>query len=30
MTSHEVLMTLADLFLEYGLPEYIRTDIQAC
>jgi transposase InsO family protein len=26
ITSHEVLMTLADLFLEYGLPEHIRSD----
>jgi transposase InsO family protein len=26
ITSHEVLMTLADLFLEYGVPEHIRSD----
>jgi putative transposase len=26
ITSHEVLMTLADLFLEYGIPEHIRSD----
>ena len=26
ITSHDVLMTLADLFLEYGVPEHIRSD----
>jgi transposase InsO family protein len=26
ITSHEVLMTLADLFLEHGVPEHIRSD----
>jgi putative transposase len=26
VTSHEVLMTLADLFLEYGIPAHIRSD----
>jgi transposase InsO family protein len=26
ITSHEVLMTLSDLFLEYGIPEHIRSD----
>ena len=26
MTAHEVLWVLADLFLEYGLPEHIRSD----
>ncbi len=26
LTSHEVLITLADLFLEYGVPEHIRSD----
>ena len=26
ITSHEVLMCLADLFLEYGIPEHIRSD----
>jgi len=25
-TSHDVLMTLADLFLEYGIPAHIRSD----
>ncbi len=29
ITSHEVLMTLADLFLQDGIPEHIRSDIQA-
>ena len=26
ITSHEMLMTLADLFLEHGIPEHIRSD----
>ena len=26
ITSHEVIMTLADLFLAYGIPEHIRSD----
>ena len=26
ITSHDVLMTLADLFLTYGVPEHIRAD----
>ena len=26
ITSHEVLMTLSDLFLQYGVPEHIRSD----
>ncbi len=26
MTSHDVLWVLADLFLEYGIPEHIRSD----
>ena len=26
ITSHEVLVTLSDLFLEYGIPEHIRSD----
>lgn len=26
ITSHEVLMTLSDLFLQYGIPEHIRSD----
>ena len=26
MTSHDVLYALADLFLEYGIPEHIRSD----
>jgi putative transposase len=26
LTSHDVLMTLADLFLEYGVPEHFRSD----
>ena len=26
MTSHDVLWALADLFLEYGVPEHIRSD----
>ena len=26
ITNHDVLMTLADLFLEYGVPEHIRSD----
>jgi len=26
ITSHEVLMCLADLFLEHGMPEHIRSD----
>jgi putative transposase len=25
ITSHEVLMTLADLFLEHGVPEHVRS-----
>jgi putative transposase len=24
--SHEVLMTLSDLFLQYGIPEHIRSE----
>ena len=30
MTANDVLWVLADLFLEYGVPEHIRSDIQAC
>ena len=26
MTAHDVLWVLADLFLEYGIPEHIRSD----
>jgi transposase InsO family protein len=26
MTSHDVLYTLSELFLEYGIPEHIRSD----
>jgi transposase InsO family protein len=26
ITGHEVLMTLSDLFLQYGVPEHIRSD----
>ena len=26
LTSHDVLMTLTDLFLECGVPEHIRSD----
>ena len=26
ITSHDVLWVLADLFLEYGIPEHIRVD----
>ena len=26
LTNHDVLMTVADLFLEYGVPEHIRSD----
>ncbi len=26
MTSHDVLYTLSELFLEHGIPEHIRSD----
>ena len=29
MSSHDVLYALSELFLEHGIPEHIRSDIQA-